>query len=122
MDIVVTIPKDRYKVDDAENKWLEQSPMARAFWVMSKNPTKLKVGDRVWFVRNNKIHSSMKVRQCGVTKSNESNVCSTSGKEWKGIFKIFMDDFRYEKEIEYNGFMGFRYYNNNKKENLWKRK
>jgi len=57
MDIVVTIPKSEYENDDRETKFLLDNPDAYQFWTLSKAPRLLHIGDRVYFVKNNRIES-----------------------------------------------------------------
>ena len=106
MDIVVTIPKSEYRNNDLEDKDIKENGY-EAFWTLSKIPLKLNVGDRIYFVKNNKIYSSMKVNE--VLKNNKAT-CETTGKEWSGNYQIFMNDFQEENiNIKVKGFQGFRY-------------
>lgn len=108
MDIVVTIPKSEYKNDDLENEWLSLNREAGyQFWTMNRIPRKLKEGDRVYFVKNNEIESSMNVFNIDY---NNSKKCEVTNRIWKGKCILCLNDFRYEKlDIEIKGFQGFRY-------------
>ncbi len=106
MDIVVTIPKSEYKNDDLEAKYyLKNQNDTYQFWTMNRIPKKLNIGDRVYFVKNNKIESSMRF----VYVDLGSNNCIVTNRVWYG-YTIFMDDLRIENlPIEIKGFQGFRY-------------
>lgn len=107
MDIVVTIPKSEYKNDDVETADMIENDLEQ-FWTLSNTPKRLFYGDRVYFVKNNMVESSMRVTR---TEHDKSTVCETTGREWKGKCQIFMDDLRSETHlgIETKGFQGFRY-------------
>lgn len=105
MDIVVTIPKREYKNDDLETDFLNKNPDAYQFWVLSKRPKKLNIGDRVYFVKNNKIDSSMQFYMDEVSE----NICEVTGRKWKG-YTLYMNDLIEENlPFEVKGFQGFRY-------------
>jgi hypothetical protein len=105
MDIVVTIPKSEYKNDDLETEYFNKNPDAYQFWVLSKQPKKLNVGDRVYFVKNNKIDSSMQFYMDEVAE----NICEVTGRRWNG-YTLYMNDLREENlPFEVKGFQGFRY-------------
>lgn len=107
MDIVVTIPKSEYMNDDLETKHMESDDSLVQFWTLSKVPKELKIGDRVYFIKNNKIESSMKVIDI---KMNGESICQTTGRFWKGTCLIYMEDLRYEQfDFSVRGFQGFRY-------------
>jgi len=105
MDIVVTIPKSEYKNDDKETEFLLNNPDAHQFWVLSKIPKNLNIGDRVYFVKNNKIESSMEFYMDEVSE----NTCEVTGRTWKG-YTLYLHDLRSENlSIKIKGFQGFRY-------------
>jgi hypothetical protein len=105
MDIVVTIPKNEYTNDDKENDDIKNG--SNAFWTLSKKPTKLLIGDRVYFVKNKSIQSSMKVIDI---LTNSQMQCDTTDRTWIGNCQIVMDDFREENLPKHiKGFQGFRY-------------
>ena len=109
MDIVVTIPKSEYKNDNKENEDIAEKGYI-AFWMLSKTPKNLKIGDVVYFVKNNKIDSSMKVIEIKTKEEDVLDVCETTGRAWVGKCQIFMDDLQKEDlNIEIKGFQGFRY-------------
>ena len=54
MDIVVTIPRNEYINDEIETKWFTKNVGAYQFWTLNKVPQKLKIGDRVYFVKTTK--------------------------------------------------------------------
>lgn len=106
IDIVVTIPKSEYKNDDLETKFLNDNPYAYQFWTLSRQPKNLNIGDRVYFIKNNKIESSMKFY---MDKFGVENICEVTGRKWKG-YTLYLHDLRYENlDIEVKGFQGFRY-------------
>ena len=107
MDIVVTIPKREYKNDDQETFDFLNSEGSYCFWVMNKYPKKLEIRDRVHFVKNGRVESSMRVVDIRERTEEE---CATTGRVWYGICIIYMDDLQYHtKIIEARGFQGFRY-------------
>jgi hypothetical protein len=107
MDIVLTIPKSEYKHDDLETKYLKENKDAFQFWTLSRKPTKLNIGDRVYFVKNNKIDSSMEVFNI---KKHSTIKCEVTDRVWSGEYQIFMNDLREENlDFEVKGFQGFRY-------------
>jgi hypothetical protein len=106
MDIVVTIPKTEYENDDKETRDTLENGYQQ-FWTLSKRPKRLSIKDRVYFVKRNKIESSMRVLDI---KHNSSMLCETTGRMWNGICQIVMDDLRTEQlDLSVKGFQGFRY-------------
>lgn len=105
MDIVIAIPKSEYLNDDIETEDMMKNDLIQ-FWTLYRKPKKLNIGDRVYFIKNNKIESSMRVINI---IENSTTKCLTTGRVWKGV-QIFMDDLRYENiDISVKGFQGFRY-------------
>lgn len=112
MDIVVTIPRNEYINDEIETKWFTKNVGTYQFWTLNKVPRKLKIGDRVYFVKNNKIESSMNVFQIEYAEPCKFIVedCYVTGRQWKGKCILYMNDLRYENfDFEVRGFQGFRY-------------
>lgn len=106
MDIVVTIPKSEYKNDDLETEFLNNNEDAYQFWTLSKTPKNLNINDRVFFIKNNKIDSSMKVFKI---ENDVENTCEVTGRVWKGC-TLYMNNLINENiDIKVNGFQGFRY-------------
>lgn len=107
MDIVVTIPKSEYKNDDRETKEMIEKNYIQ-FWSLSKTPKKLKIGDRIYFVKNKQIESSMKVIEI---ETNSVKKCETTERLWVGNCQISMDNLRNETHLKLcvKGFQGFRY-------------
>lgn len=106
IDIVVTIPKSEYENDDRETQDMLDRDLVQ-FWTLSKMPRRLKIGDRVYFVKDGKIESSMKVVDI---IENSTMTCETTGRTWSGRCQIIMDDLRIEHlNIQVRGFQGFRY-------------
>lgn len=109
MDIVVIIPRSEYTNDDKELNDLLEDKERVAFWTLPVKPKHLEVGDRVYFVRNGVIHSSMRVIEI---KESSSTKCETTKRVWKGKCQIFMDHYRLEKPVSTHGFRGFAYLKN----------
>ena len=108
MDILVTIPKNEYSNDDLENANIESGHSA--FWTLSKIPKQLNSGDRIYFVKNNKIDSSMQVTDILTDSQME---CETTGRTWSGKCQLLLDDYKTEKNDDYiKGFQGYRYIEN----------
>mgnify|MGYP001770562991 CR=1 FL=1 len=105
IDIVVTIPKSEYENDDRETQDMLEKDLVQ-FWTLSKVPRKLKIDDRVYFVKNEKIESSMRVVDI---IGNSTMTCETTGRTWSGKCQIIMDDLREENIPNIKGFRGFRY-------------
>ena len=108
MDIVITIPKSEYKNDDKETEIYESNPeLYEQFWTLSKIPQKLKANDRVYFVKYNRIESSMKVKRIELSSK---TTCEVTGRTWSGQCQLFLNDLRKENlDIQVKGFQGFRY-------------
>lgn len=105
MDIVVTIPKSEYKNDDRETEFMLNNPDAHQFWTLNKIPKNLNIGDRVYFVKNNKVESSMEFYMDEVAE----NLCEVTGRTWKG-YTLYLNDLRDENfPFQVKGFQGFRY-------------
>ncbi|MBU5331686.1 hypothetical protein KQI61_05710 [Anaerocolumna aminovalerica] len=104
---MVTIPKSEYKNDDLETEFLHNNKDSYQFWTLSKAPKKLNIGDRIYFVKNNKIESSMRVFDI---KINESEQCDVTERTWCGKCVIYFNELRIESiDIAVKGFQGFRY-------------
>lgn len=105
MDIVVTIPKSEYKNDDKELLDMKELDLEE-FWTFKRLPTKLEIGDRIYFVKYNRIDHSMKVTE--ICKDSKEE-CYTTDREWEGNI-VYMEDYKKENlPISIKGFMGFRY-------------
>lgn len=73
--------------------------------MLNKIPKKLSIGDRIYFVKNNRIESSMEFYMDKITE----NICEVTGRKWKG-YTIYVHDLREENlPFEVRGFQGFRY-------------
>lgn len=107
IDIVVTIPKSEYGHDDLETDFLLENPDYYQFWTLSKVPKKLNIGDRIYFVKRNKVESSMEVFDI---KTNQAEHCEVTDRNWNGKCLIYFKELREEEaNIEVKGFQGFRY-------------
>lgn len=106
MDIVVTIPRAEYTNNDLEDINIQENGHY-AFWTLSKIPKQLNIGDKVYFIKENKIYSSMKVIEI---LKNSVMQCDTTDRIWSGKCQIVMNDFNYENiPLKIKGFQGFRY-------------
>lgn len=105
MDIVVTIPKSEYLNDIHEDINILENGH-NAFWTLSKIPRKLNIGDRIFFVKNNKIETSMRV--VDILKDS-TMLCETTNRTWSGRCQLILDDLRNERVQHMKGFQGFRY-------------
>ncbi|WP_342505643.1 hypothetical protein [Sporosarcina sp. FSL K6-2383] len=107
MDIVVTIPKSEYENDDNELVDYLSSDDVVMFWTLPVIPKQLQVGDRVYFVKNNRIERSMRLLEI---KMDSQMTCETTGRQWSGKCQLIMNDLRMEQfNTEIKGFQGFRY-------------
>jgi hypothetical protein len=106
-DIVLTIPKSEYGNDDLETKAYNEIDDSFQFWTLSRTPTRLNVGDRVYFVKHNRIDSSMRLFDI---QENVEQHCDVTGRTWTGKCMLYLDDLKnFEEEVETKGFQGFRY-------------
>lgn len=104
LHIVVTIPKYEYENDDKETDVYKQGGY-ELFWQLSKRPKRLNISDRVYFVKNGCIESSMRVIRI---EEKATATCGVTNRTWSGCL-IFMDDLQQENIQNINGFRGFRY-------------
>lgn len=84
---MVTILKHEYENDDRKTKEMLEKDLNQ-FWTLSRIPKKLQVGDRIYFVKNGKIKSSIRVIEI---IENSTMICETTGKTVKGF-----QSFRYK--------------------------
>ena len=107
MDIVVTIPKSEYKNDDIETEYFKNNPDAIQWWSMGKLPKKINIGDRIYFVKNNKIDSSMELIDIEL---GNHRYCEVTHILWNKGCNLIMNDLKYENlPFKVKGFQGFRY-------------
>ena len=106
MDIVLTIPKSRY---EKNAKMLGEllNDGGCIFWVMSRVPKGLEIGDRVHFVKHGRVEHSLqlfRIREYATEK------CISTETVWSGRCILYMNDLQYCQEIiAVRGFQGFRY-------------
>ena len=106
MDIIVTVPKtinweDYQKELDAVKDYSQ----VMNFKVSTK--PNVKPGDKCYICHDGYIKGWMKI----VGISNNNFDCTTTGKNWRGLFVQRSGPFHYElKKIPMKGFQGFRYY------------
>lgn len=107
MDIVVTIPRSEYENDDKElQDYLSNDGMSM-FWTLSTKPKQSSIGDRIYFVKNDRIERSMRIIEI---KMGSTTRCETTGRNWSGRCQIIMNDLRKEHfNHTVKGFQGFRY-------------
>lgn len=104
MDIVVTIPKSEYANDDLETSVYEQGDYEQ-FWQLRNRPKQLNIGDRVYFVKNGQLESSMRVTRI---EKDAAATCDVTNRTWRGCL-VYMDDLQIENGMKVKGFQGFRY-------------
>lgn len=108
MDILVTIPKSEYENDDRETLHMESDGSLVQFWSMGVLPKGLHVGDRIYFLKHERIESSMRVIDIQV--NGDKIQCQTTQRLWRGNVVLFLDDLRTENHaVRMRGFQGFRY-------------
>jgi hypothetical protein len=101
LDIVVTIPITEYENDSIVNDEFFVDEDSCCVMSVSRKPEHLKHGNRVHFVKNNRVEYSMRVLSInGHIHEQTKNV----------YYNIFLDDLQYAKTtIEVQEFKGFRY-------------
>lgn len=108
MDIVVTIPKIEYQNDDVETMQMQSDDGLVQFWTLPVIPKMLNVGDRIYFIKNQQVESSMKVINIVL---DSKTTCETTGRVWSGKCQLFIDDLRKENyPFKVRGFQGLRYF------------
>jgi hypothetical protein len=109
MHIAVVIPKGEYENDERETAHMQEEDLVQ-FWTLSTVPKRLQEGDRVYFIKQGRIESSMRVIKV-VEKSRTK--CETTGRTWYGACQVFMDDLREEYfDFDAKAFQGFAYMDN----------
>lgn len=103
MDIIVTVPRKEYATDAEEDKLL-RAGIGRAFWRLNRRPEFLYPGDRVYFVKNGAVESSMRCLKVSYGRKQ----CDLTGRIWSG-WLITMDGLRPANGTPMQGFRGFRY-------------
>lgn len=107
MDIVVTVPKREMANISKEDAFVQKNKGAVQFWSMARRPTKLEVGDRVYFVENGFVRYYHEV--IGFAKDQK---CQVTGRVWKGCSVMLRcPETKLTKPIPMKGFQGFRYIN-----------
>jgi hypothetical protein len=103
MDIIVTVPRREYQTDAEEDKLLQKG-IGRAFWTLSVRPANLYPGDRVYFIKNGVVESSMRCLKVSYGRQQ----CGLTDRWWSGWI-VTMDDLRPANHAPMQGFRGFRY-------------
>jgi len=106
MDIVVTIPKSESKTIQKEEEWAkQQSGTLYEYWKIGRQPKKLKVGERVYFIENGKITCWSEL-----IGYDEDFTCEATKRFWPGLNLVLKYPTHYLKNsIPTKGFQGFRY-------------
>jgi len=109
MDIVVTIPKVRQAEMEEEERLLRQRLDAgekglTLFWGTSMRPTKLMVGDRVYFVWDGAVRAYHIL-----TGFRNDERCEHTGKRYKGCCLMLDPEVHSVEPEPMKGFRGFRY-------------
>lgn len=109
MDIVVCIPKSEYENDSKEDEVYVEG-QSYQFWKLGRKPTNLKVGDRMFFIKDKKITHSMNVFMINSGKEK----CDVTGREWSGGVLVYLNDLQelnppIDLGSEFKSFRGFRY-------------
>ena len=110
MDIVVTIPKSEYTNNLNERKYQKENINAFGFRTFKNIPKQLKVGDRIYFVKNGIVSYSKKIIK--IDTASTKLKCDVTKKKFvnKGCF-IYFNNEQDESHlnIKCKGFRGFRY-------------
>lgn len=106
MDIVVTVPKTESEREALERRDAAQRGLFQ-FWPLARSPTRLRPGDRVYFVRGGLVSSSMRVVR--IRPNLQGTRCLTTGRVWVSPVVVIMDDDRDEPGPPASSFRGFRY-------------
>ena len=106
-DIVVTIPKREIKSFEKELIDLEKDDSLLKYYKVSSKPTKLKVGDSIYFCLNNKIRFKADVEDLDYI---EMFRCETTGRQWESGTHVICNNFSPVEDGQViKGFQGFRY-------------
>lgn len=103
MDIIVTVPRKEYQTDALEDELLRREG-GRAFWALNRRPEFLYPGDRVYFIKNGAVESSMRCLKVSYGRKR----CGLTDRMWSG-WLVTMDDLRPANGTPMQGFRGFRY-------------
>lgn len=111
-NILVTTP-----LKDSENAAKEALACIQAnggyyFRSMPKRPANLEIGSKIFYVDKGYIRGFAVVESVSEISYTDEQICSTSGKRFKGNFKLLMraDSWQWIKPIPHKGFQGFRYF------------
>lgn len=106
MDIIVTIPKSEFKTMKKEQAFAEaNNGEVVEYWSVGEKPTKLEIGDKVYFVEDGQINCYQ------IFLGYEYNaVCEVTDRVWKGLNLILeYPPIILDNPIPMKGFQGFRY-------------
>jgi len=70
-------------------------------------PRSLNIGDRLYFIKNNKVESSMEF--CGKGDELSGLTCEVTGRVWQGCLLLLRDLRNENLPFTIKGFQGFRY-------------
>lgn len=113
MDIVITIPRHEYKNIDKEIEWAKnltqnQRESSTKNWTLSKLPSKIKNGDRCYFIKNGKIEHYRNI--LGWDKYSGGFSCDVTGRSWYGSYlELSVLPVYLKNPVPMKGFQGFRY-------------
>lgn len=110
MDIIVTTPKNERLNAKKEAERILKEGGGLYFRRFSSLPTKLNIGDKVFYTEDGYIRGFATV-VC--IQSQLAQGCDSTGKVYPEGHYVFMDasTWKWIKPIAYNGFQGFRYFN-----------
>jgi len=108
MDIVVTIPKTEISNTEKENKFAEKHKgNAVQFFKVSRKPTKLNVGNKVYICKNGVIDHYHKF-----LGFKDNMKCDVTNRVWDGVnLMLEYPPIKMENPIKAKGFRGFKYFN-----------
>jgi hypothetical protein len=108
MDIIVTTPKGEIKNAAEEAKRALDGMVSHYFRKLSTYPSKLIVGDKVFYVENGFIRGFAIVE--GIANS-KGEACDTTKKNWSDGVYVWMrcNTWQWIDPIPMKGFQGFKY-------------
>ena len=84
MNIIVPVPKS-----EIDHFWDEPPPGSIEWWTLPRRPTKLNVGDYIYFAIAGSIVGRARVDELMVR---EDLVCSATGRHWKGCHVMWRSE------------------------------
>lgn len=104
MDIIVTLPRKEQKLTELEDIYAKSINSVQ-FWKLGKKPQLLNIGDKVYFVVNNKV-----VYYHIFLGFVYDPVCEVTGRVWRGL-NLYLKYPEVNLKVPYTmkGFRGFKY-------------